>query len=141
MPRPDFSTVELALLGAGISARHVRRTVLELNDHFDDLVDAEMHRGLDQAGAERVAAHALGDFQDLVCAMRARPELRSWAFRYPGLAMVIYPLAYIALLPAVPIAAGMAHAALLGRWAASALLSGILTATILLVLQLSIVLT
>ena len=49
-------------------------------------------------------------------------------------------LAGIALLmlPAVPVIAGVAKAPLLARWGASLLLAGFFTATMMLVLQLSI---
>ena len=141
MPRPDFQAFEAALLKAGIPACRVRRTALELGEHFDDLVAEGLHAGQQPDEAEDAAAAALGDLQALVAAMRARPELRGWAYRYPRTAVVLYPLAYLALLPVLPISAGVSHATVLGRWALSAVLSALFTATILLLLELSIVLT
>jgi len=141
MRRPDFDQLASELLRAGVSPRHVRRTVVELSDHFDDLVDDALEQGIDVHTAEAKALRDLGEFPDLVMAVRERPELRSWAYRFPHVALVIYPLTCLALLPALPIFAGVAHAPQLARWAMSILLSGLVTAAIFLILQLSIVLT
>lgn len=141
MPRPDLSQLQSQLLRFGVAPRHVHRTVTELDAHFDDLVDEALGDGADLAHAEHHAMRQLGDIDLLVDAVRARPELRSWAADYPRVALLAYPLACLAVLPAVPIIAGIANASYLARWIACALLSGIVTASILLVLQLSITLT
>jgi hypothetical protein len=57
------------------------------------------------------------------------------------LALVAYPIACIAALPAVPLIAGAAYATALARWIGCALLGGPVTASMLLVLQLVITLT
>ena len=74
-------------------------------------------------------------------AFRARRELKSWAYRYPGVALVIYPLMFLAVLPAAPILAGVAYAPQLARWGMSIFLGGLITATMFLVLQLFIALS
>ena len=141
MPRPDLSQLRTQLLRSGVAPRHVQRTVAELDAHFDDLVDEALGAGADQARAEHQAIRQLGDIDLLADAVRARPELRSWAADYPRIALLVYPLACLAILPAVPIIAGIANASYLARWIACALLSGLVTASMLLVLQLSITLT
>lgn len=73
-------------------------------------------------------------------AARARPELRGWPHRSPHLALVVYPLSCAAVLPAVPVIAGAAHAGNLVRWAACIVLGGLVTAAILLFLELMILL-
>ena len=83
----------------------------------------------------------LGDLRDLAAAIRSQPELRSWAYRFPHLALLVYPLTCLALLPAVPVMAGIAHAGYLARWAACIFLSGVVTAAIFLFMQLTIALT
>jgi hypothetical protein len=50
----------------------------------------------------------------------------------------VYPLACLALLPAAPVVAGISHASAVVRWGTSLLIAGIFTASLLLVLQLSI---
>jgi len=141
MPRLDLAELQNELLRSGISPRHVRRTVAELNDHFEDLVDHALAEGAESTTAHERALVELGDLNDVAAAIRSRPELRSWAYRFPYLALIVYPLTCLALLPAVPVVAGIAHAGYLARWAACILLSGVVTAAIFLFMQLSITLT
>ncbi len=141
MPKPDLIKLRSHLLQSGIAPRHVKRTELELGEHYEDLVDSAMESGLDRCDAERHALLALGDLDHIAAEICARPELRSWAFSFPRLALVFYPIACVAVLPAVPILAGVANASNVGRWIACALMSGLVTAAMLLVLQLSITLT
>ncbi len=141
MPRPDFCGLQAHLLRSGLSARHVRRTLTELDEHFDDLVDEAVASGVGVHAAERRALQDLGDVQQIAAVIDERPELRSWAFQHPRIAILLYPLACLAVLPAVPLIAGASNASYLGRWMACAALSGVVTASIMLLLQLSITLT
>lgn len=138
MQQPDFRQFRAELLRLGISPRHVRRTVCELREHLEDLVAAELESGNSLADARSVAAEEMGDLQKVAAAMQACPELRSWSYRFPRLAMVVYPLTCLALLPVVPVLAGVAHAQQLARWGACLLTGGVVTASIFLLLQLSI---
>lgn len=138
MHEPDFNQLQSELLRVGISPRHVRRTVCELREHLDDLIEAELNSGCSLENARYFAAEQMGDLQDVAIAMRACPELRSWSYRFPRIAIVVYPLTCLALLPAVPVLAGIAHAPQLARWGACMLLGGTVTASIFLLLQLSI---
>jgi hypothetical protein len=138
MREPDFDDLAARLLQSGIAPRHAHRTVNEIRDHYDDLVDAALHCGASDYDARLAASRELGQMDDLVAQMSARRELKSWAFRYPRAAMVVYPLACLAVLPAVPVNAGIANAPVLARWGASLLAAGLFTAALLLVLQLSI---
>jgi len=141
MCRPDFDALRTGLLRAGVAPRNVQRTVLELGEHYDDLVDEAVAAGLDRAGAERRARRELGDLDRIAAEITARPELRGWAWQHPRLALFLYPVACIAVLPAVPLIAGVANAPALARWIGCALLSGLVTASMLLVMQLVITLT
>lgn len=134
----DFKQFESDLLRVGIAPRHVRRTATELREHFDDLVAAEMRSGSCLDDARHAAAEQFGDLQDIAAAMRACPELRSWSYRFPRVAVVVYPLTYLALLPVVPLFAGVAHAPQLARWGACLLLGGAVTVSIMMLLQVSI---
>ncbi|MDJ0711309.1 MAG: permease prefix domain 1-containing protein [Woeseiaceae bacterium] len=138
MRNPDLRTFAKRLLDAGIAPKHVHRTVNEMRDHYEDLVEAGVDQGLRRSAAHERALERLGRVDDLVREMAAHPELRTWASRYPRAAIVIYPLACLAVLPAVPIVAGVANAPLLARWGASLIAAGIVTAGMLLILQLSI---
>jgi hypothetical protein len=141
MREPDLQRFETELLRVGIAPRHVRRTVCELREHREDLYFAALDAGEMPDVAERKAAQQMGDLQEVAIAMRACPELRSWSYRFPLLAVVVYPLTCLALLPAMPVLAGVAHASLLARWTTCVLLGGFVTAAIFLVLQLSIALS
>ena len=141
MCRPDFSEFRDALLREGVAPRYVRRAVQELRDHREDLVDEAVAFGASREDAERRAHEELGDLATIANEMAARPELRSWAWRHPRLALVFYPLACAALLPAVPLIAGVANAPAVARWAGGVVFGGLVTATMLLVMQLVITLT
>jgi hypothetical protein len=126
------------LLQSGIAARHTHRAVNEIRDHYDDLVDAAVDAGATSREARQLATRDLGSLDDIVSQMNAHRELKTWAFRYPRTAIVVYPLACLAALPAMPVYAGIANAPLLARWGASLLAAGLFTLALLLVLQLSI---
>jgi AcrR family transcriptional regulator len=138
MPRPNFSELRSELLQSGISPAHVYRALTELDEHFEDLVDARVAGGHARIVAETHAIDALGDLAEVSRAMRRQPELRSWAWRHPRLAVLVYPLACVAALPAVPVIAGVQHASQIVRWAICLLVGGFVTALMFLLLQLSI---
>jgi hypothetical protein len=140
MREPDFSSLATGLLKSGIAPRHAHRAVNELRDHYDDLVDAAVDDGASSKLARRTAANQLGSMDNFVSEMAARRELKTWSFRYPHLAIVVYPLACLAVLPAAPVLAGIAHREALIRWGASLLGAGLITALMLLSMQLSIIL-
>jgi hypothetical protein len=141
MRRPEFDAFRGSLLRLGVASSNVDRAVLELGDHLDDLVEDAIAAGMSRREAEERARDELGDLDRIASEMAARPELRSWARQHPRLALVCYPLACVAVLPAVPLIAGLANASALARWAGCAILGGLVTATMLLVLQLLITLT
>lgn len=136
----NFIRLRSALLNAGIAPGHVRRTLLELQEHVDDIVDAELAAGCDPDLARQQAVREIGDQQAIVNGMRACPELLSWPRRFPHLAIIVYPLTCLAVLPAVPVLFGVAHASVLARWSMSLLFAGLVTAALLLLMQLSILL-
>lgn len=136
----DFSTLAHQLLQNGISPRHAHRAVNEIRDHYDDLVDVAVDDGLEPAAARRFAAEQMGSLDAIVAEMASRRELKTWAYRYPKLAVVIYPLACIAALPAVPLLAGIAHRNTIARWGGSFLAAAFITALMMLSMQLSILL-
>jgi hypothetical protein len=80
-----FDRLRERLLVAGIAPRHVRRTLTELRDHYDDAVRDERERGKDAVAAEQAAWTRLGDEDIVAASVIARPELRSLPARYPKL--------------------------------------------------------
>ncbi len=140
MREPDFNQLATKLLKNGITPKHVHRTVNELRDHYDDLVDSAVDAGANSKTARRLATRELGSMDEFVRQMASRRELKTWVFRYPQLAVVVYPLACLAVLPAMPVFAGIAHRTTLVRWGASLLAAGLVTALMLLTMQLSLLL-
>jgi len=134
----DLKRLTQRLVDVGIAPKYVRRAVNEVRDHYDDLVDAAIVSGLDRHEAQERAGTRIGRLDDLVEEMAMRRELKTWVYRFPRTAILVYPLACLAALPAVPINAGVMHAPVLARWGASLLAAGLFTAALLLVLQLSI---
>jgi len=140
MREPDFNALATRLIESGISPRHAHRTVNELRDHYDDLVDAAVDNGANSKTARLHAANELGPMDEFVAQMASRRELKTWAIRYPQLAIVVYPIACLAVLPAMPLLVGFAKRGELMRWGASLLAAGLVTAVLLLTMQLSIIL-
>ena len=92
MPGGRFAGLSERLRRAGISPRRVRRLISELEAHFDDLVAELRSAGLSQAESESQAAIRLGTEDVLAASIIARPELHSWARRWPWLAFTVLPL-------------------------------------------------
>jgi hypothetical protein len=109
MSQPRFEALRERLLRAGIAARHVRRYVGELRDHFDDLVRDEIARGATRSVAESNARARLGNEDALAEVMLARPGTRAIAARYPWAVFGIAPavLVFAAVFGAVLIEAAI----------------------------------
>jgi hypothetical protein len=137
---PDFAYLEQRLLRQGVSPSYAHRLAHELSDHYDDLCGDALKSGATLEGSSFSAQERLGVLDDIAAAVAARPELMSWVYRYPQLARVALPLAFVALLPAAPVFAGIAHAPSVLRWTCCMMLSAALTAVLLLCMQLSIAL-
>lgn len=137
----DLGRLRKELVHSGIAPRHVRRTMDELSDHYEDLVEQELCEGATRLEAHARATETLGEIGDIGAAVRAQPVLRSWAFRFPRVAAFVYPLTFLALLPAAPVFLGYAYANYIARWVACLFLSALVTAAMFLFLQLAITLT
>ncbi len=95
MPAPEqlirFDRLRERLLHAGIASRHVRRTLTELGEHFDDAVRDGRAKGLTAAAAEISAWERLGNEDEIVQGVLDRPELRSLPARYPRAISAVGP--------------------------------------------------
>ena len=92
MPDHPFESLREALLRMGVAPRHARRTVLELDSHFRQLVQEGLARG-DSEGAARVAARELlGTDEVLISRYAGMPELRAWSSRWPAVWFTLVPL-------------------------------------------------
>lgn len=90
-----FAAVGERLLEAGIAPRHARRAVIELTDHFDDLVAALESQGYERNDAEAEAIARL-DPDALIPAAVARPDLHSRVRRWPLASCTALPLSLYA---------------------------------------------
>jgi hypothetical protein len=140
MPEPDFLAFQKGLLRQGVDLRYARRLVGELAEHYEDLRHEAERSGIPPGEAPGFAVERLGSASDIAAAVRQRPELRSWPYRYPQLARLALPLEFAVLLPVAPLFAGLNHAESVLRWTCCAMLSAIFTAVLLLCMQLSIAL-
>src|SRR5262245_66098657 len=86
------------LLRGGVGLRHVRRTLRELRDHREDLVEKSRSHGRDQEAALKEARGLLGNGDALVEQMIARPELRSRVRRFAWLLFVLAPVPLVLVL-------------------------------------------
>jgi hypothetical protein len=138
MPETDFDAFERRLLDGGIAATHARRIADELAAHWQDLCEEARRCGLGGQVITAWANRRLGGEGEITAAVLEHPELKCWIYRHPHVAHVVLPLAYLSMLPAVPLVVGVQHAPLLARWGACLMLSALFTATLMLVLYLGI---
>lgn len=134
--RTDPSAFAAGLRRRGIAPPVADRLAVEMADHLDDLVDERVAAGESETVARRQAMARLGELDVVAASCSAYPELQAWWKRYPRLAVCVYPLMYVAALPAAPVVAGFAHRALLARWTACLFASGVVTSTLFWVLTL-----
>ncbi|MEM6513982.1 MAG: permease prefix domain 1-containing protein [Pseudomonadota bacterium] len=138
MLRPDFIGFRDELRDSGVSAAVIRRMVSELEDHYDDLVQAHCGRGLDPDESRQLAVSELGELSGIRDVAARLPELRSFLHRHPLLAGCASPLLAAGhRLQAINMDPVTEHAA---RWMTGAVISGVVTAAMFLSLQFAIAL-
>ena len=136
-----FARLENRLFESGVAPRHVRRIVMELEDHLEDLRNEALAGGLDSDEALSASLDRLGSQEAIAERMLSEVELKAWIYRYPRLARLYLPVAYFLVLPAAPVFAGMADPGKVVRWGAALMMSAGITAAMLLCMQLAIMLT
>ena len=104
-----FDGLREQLLAAGVAPRHVRRYLLELDDHLADLRDEEPPSGDPRDEAEAWALARLGTTEALAEAMIARKELRGWDARAPWAAYLLAPV--LALVVGLALTLGLVYVA------------------------------
>jgi hypothetical protein len=96
-----FNELREELLRVGVAARNVGRAVLEIENHFQQLIDEECGHGASESSARVEAHRRLGTNQVLVLRYAARPELHAWSRRWPSIWFMLLPLiTYFAFLAA-----------------------------------------
>ena len=138
MPNLQFGEFRQNLLKSGVAPRHINRAIAELSDHYDDIFESARASGMTSDRASEYAVKNIGDLRQIGDAIAARKELKTWQHRFPRLAVVCLPIAWLMLLPTRPIFVGVAHAPAIARWGACLMLGALVTAMLLLAMQLSI---
>lgn len=141
MPDLDVDRFRRQLLESGVAPRHVGRVVAELSDHLEDLEIEAMRQGRCREEARADAIERFGDVSIIADHVLSRPEFKCWLYRFPHLARIVLPIAYLLVLPAAPIYAGVAHAPTIGRWCACLIVSGLVTSGMMLMMQIAITLS
>ncbi|MGI9236355.1 MAG: hypothetical protein ACR2QZ_03115 [Woeseiaceae bacterium] len=138
MPDRGLDMLRKRLLESGVAPRHVARLVSELSDHYDDLEAEASREGLSTDRASERARDRMGDTNLIARQVLSEPDLRCWFHRFPKVARILLPVAYVLLLPTAPLYAGIAHAPAIGRWFVCLMLSSLVTASLFLAMQISI---
>ena len=89
----NFERLRVRLLKGGIAPKYVRRNLLELRNHFEELVDQKQAEGLSESQARSSAIEMLGDEDKLVAEAKSKRELLSWSRRYSKSVYLCLPLA------------------------------------------------
>ena len=135
MPEPRFKALKKQLLAGGVKPRYIKRTVIELKDHYRDLKAEALRAGMSADAAARFASIELGDQESIARAVLARPELRNWTQSWPRLASGLRTVVLLAVMPAVPVVYCYARSASIARWSISAGLATLVTAALMLGLR------
>jgi len=93
----DLRGLRVHLLRGGVAPKHVNRTLRELQHHFADLEQKARSEGLSRTEAAAQAVEQLGDPKLIIEEALARPELSSWAYRWPWGIYGIFPVLALVL--------------------------------------------
>lgn len=138
MPSDELQSLRKRLLRSGIAPRFVDRAVSELHDHFEDIENEACARGDSDNEAAVQAIERIGAIESIVNSYSGKPELKCWMYRYPRMARVILPVAYVVASPVALVNSGARYAPFVARWCACLLLGALVTATMLLLMQMTI---
>ncbi len=138
MPEQSFDELRSYLLNSGIAPRYVKRTIAELHDHLEDLENEARSNGIAPIEALAYAETRIGEHKLIARHMLAKTELKVWIYRYPRIARLYLPVAYLLLLPTAPVFAGAENASAIARWSTSLMVSAAVTAAMLLLMQIAI---
>jgi hypothetical protein len=98
MPEQPFQNLRERLLRMGVAPRHARRAVLELDNHFQELLQEGLARGDSEEAARMAARERLGADEVLISRYARMSELRAWSSRWPAIWFTLVPLvSFIAL--------------------------------------------
>lgn len=132
MQRLEILELEQRLVRRGTARRIARRTVEELYDHFEDLVDYHRRAGRSEQVAERLAAADLGESDMLAAVYREQQSLKGFLARQEWLLSGFQPMLAVGQSVDVKLAGAAS------RWVAGLVIASLVTASMMLMLQVSI---
>lgn len=132
MARLCLNALRMSLQDGGVSSVYISRLLAELDDHYADLEHDERASGREPAAAAVAALRRLGRQDTIASEVLAKPELRSWPYRWPWLVSLLRPVMVLLLLPSMPILACADRGSAIGRWSVSIGLGALLTGGLLL---------
>lgn len=95
----DREGLRRRLLQEGVKPSCVRRTLQELDDHYQDLYSQAVTDGMSAERAAEFAADHVGDPGLIAAEILSRPELKSWDSRFPKTFFVAGPvLVYVTVI-------------------------------------------
>ncbi len=124
-----------------MSSAYISRLLAELDDHYADLEQDERASGREPAAAAAAALRRLGPPETIAAEVLAKPELRSWPYRWPWLVSLLRPIMVLLLLPSLPILACADRGPAIARWSVSISLGAVLTGGLLLAMAQTILAT
>lgn len=80
------------MIRGGIARKFVKRTLSELDSHFQDLKRQAISEGISLQKANIRALESLGDEKTIMQEILSRPELKSWSYRFPKTVYLAGPL-------------------------------------------------
>ena len=130
----ELRALRRGLIRGGVSSASVTRTMAELYDHYEDLEAEALDAGCtpDEASAEAIGR--LGSRQALAEEILRYPGLKSWAFRWPWVPVMLRQLVILTSLASVPVLVVMSRGPVIARWCVSAGLAMLVTGGLLLLL-------
>jgi hypothetical protein len=141
MLSPTFVNLRSALERGGVAPVYVRRTLLELGEHYEDLESDALAAGLSRDEAADVARAMLGNEQTIASVILAHPELRAWSHRWPRTALCLRVAVVVATLPEAPVTFCVDRSPAIARWGSAAGLAMLLVGSLLAYLNSLIVLS
>ena len=134
MHKSELRALKRSLIHGGVAHLFVTRTLAELQDHYEDLENEALHAGCSEVEAATEARARLGEGSVLADEILKRPELKSWAFRWPWVPAVLRQLVILMSLATVPVAVIVGRGPVIVRWCVSTGLAVLLTGAMLLLM-------
>jgi len=92
MSQLNLERMRIELLRGGVSPKFVKRSLIELDTHFQDLKDQAMNDGFSEEEADEKAGATIGSENILIKEILNKKELKTWSWRYPKMLYIFGPI-------------------------------------------------